>query len=79
MPLDRETEVENLSLADRHIADAERQITKQTLIRDRLRADGHDTKEADRMLASFVEILETLYAHRALILDVIRAIDDGRV
>ena len=79
MPLDREAEVQNLNLADKHIAKAEQHITKQTVIRDRLHADGHDTREADWMLASFVGVLETLHAHRVLILDVIRDIDDGRV
>ena len=79
MALNRITEVEHLNLAETHIAGAERQITKQTVIRDRLRMDGHDTREADWMLASFVGVLETLHAHRVLILDVIRDIDDGRV
>ena len=79
MTLNRIMEVEHLNLAETHIVDAEQQITRQTMICDRLRADGHDTGEADRMLASFVDILETMRAHRDLILGVIRDIDDGRV
>ena len=79
MALDREAEVRHLAQADMHISDAERKITHQSAIVEQMHAAGHDTKEADRMLVTFKEVLETLWAHRDLIIDTIRQIDDGSI
>jgi len=51
--MDRQAEVERLAQTDRHIATAEQHITKQRLLIDNLRADGHDTKVAEEMLTGF--------------------------
>ena len=77
MALDRETEVRHLAQADIHVADAERQVTTQMLVVEKLRAGGRDMVEAERLLASLQDILKTMGEHRTLILNTIRQIDDG--
>jgi len=74
--MDREAEVERLGQSDRHIATAEQHITKQRLLLDNLRADGHDTKVAEEMLTGFEHNLKTLLEHRELILKTIEQIDN---
>ena len=77
MALDREAEVRHLAQAETHIADAERQVTAQAMVVERLRADGHDTGEAEWLLANLKGTLETMNEHRMLILNTICQIDDG--
>ena len=75
--MDRQAEVERLGQADQHIATAERRITKQRLLVEELRADGHDTKVAEEMLRGFQENLQTLREHREIIIKTIEQIDRG--
>ena len=58
----------DLIKADQHIADGEGRITAQGARIKRLRADGHDTAQSEKLLATFREILAEWYAHRELIL-----------
>lgn len=53
----RNVEVERLGQADRHIATAEQHITKQRLLLNELRADGHDTKTAEQTVKAFEDNL----------------------
>lgn len=62
------TEREHLLQADRDIADGERRITAQTLLVERLRTAGHDTREAERLLLNLRQTLETWRDHRDAIL-----------
>ncbi|KRQ12198.1 MULTISPECIES: hypothetical protein [Bradyrhizobium] len=75
--MDRQAEVEHLAQSDRHIATAEQHITKQRLLLDNLRAEGHDTKVAEEMLTGFEHNLKTLREHRAIIVKTIEQIDEG--
>ena len=77
LTVDRQAEVLRLAESDRHIADAERKVTRQQLRLDRLRADGHDTKAAEEMLRAFEDALKTFREHRHLIVMTIEQIDKG--
>ena len=79
MRLDRDTELQHLNEAETHICDAERRIATLAEHRDRLRADGHDTREAQRLVVIMEDVLATLRAHRSLIVDQIGRIDAGEV
>ena len=79
MARSREDEVHDLSESDRHIAESERRIMHQAALVEELRRRGLDATEAERMLSSFKDVLETMHAHRALIVDVIRSIDAGLI
>ena len=59
----------DLGMADKHIADGERNVTEQELRIERLRAHGRDTSAHENMLATFRDVLEQHRFHRALILD----------
>ena len=78
MALCREDEVRHLNQADTHVADSERRITQQMLRVEELRRDGHDTREAERMLATLEQTLRSIHEHRAIIISTIRGIDEGR-
>ncbi|SFK21106.1 hypothetical protein [Bradyrhizobium sp. Gha] len=75
--MDRNAEVRRLNEADGHIAKAELALTKQLLVVDKLKADGHDTTEAKKQLQDFEDTLATLREHRGLIVDMIAQIDAG--
>ena len=62
------TEREHLSLAERHIVDGEERITMQMLLVDRMRTDGHDVREAERLLLILRETLVAWQGHRSQIL-----------
>ena len=79
MSLDRDAELRHMNEADAHIADAERRITKQGILLDELRRDGHDTQEAERLLHEFRKTLEALYRHRKIIAETIVQIDAGLI
>ncbi|MGH1571145.1 hypothetical protein ACRAWG_11220 [Methylobacterium sp. P31] len=78
MDMDREWEVEHLHLADDHIAMAERHVTKQRLLVERLRTGGHDAHEAERLLGTMEGTLEAFREHRQSIADAIDRIDARR-
>lgn len=75
--MNRQAEVERLAQSDRHIADAERNITKQQLLLNELPEDGHDTKTAEQMLRGFEDNLKTLHEHREIIVKTIAQMDAG--
>ena len=75
--MDRQAEELRLAQADGHIALAEQHVTKQQLLLNQLRADGHDTKTAQEMLKGFENNLKTLHEHRRIILKTIEQIDNG--
>ncbi|WP_298961095.1 hypothetical protein [uncultured Methylobacterium sp.] len=75
--MDREAGVRRLNEADLHIADVERQITRQLLMIERLRADGQDALEAEHLLVAMHETLATYHEHRRLILGEIGRTGDG--
>jgi hypothetical protein len=66
--LDPAIEREHLSLAERHIVEGEERITMQMLLVDRLRTDGHDVTEAERLLLILRETLVAWHGHRDEIL-----------
>jgi uncharacterized coiled-coil protein SlyX len=65
---DRSEEERHLAEADRHIADVEARVARQQQVIEHLSAGGHDTTEAELLLANFAAILETAREHRQLIL-----------
>ena len=61
-------EAEHLVLAERHIVEGERRVTEQCLRVETLRADGHDTVEAEKLLRTLKATLVEFCDHRTLIL-----------
>jgi hypothetical protein len=53
-----------LAEAERHVDQAQQRIEGQLILIERLREDGHDTTEAERLLATFLEVMETFSQHR---------------
>jgi len=70
-------ERQHLSLADAHIAKAERVIREQMAILEKLRYDGHDTTLAKETLRAFKANLQVMCEHRDLIIMTIEEIDHG--
>jgi len=59
----------DLHKAELDIADAEHRVGNQALRVERLRQDGHDISDAERLLASMRRMTELLHDHRELILE----------
>ncbi len=57
-------EREHLSQAERHIVEGEERITRQMILIDKLRLDGHDVVEAERLLVTLRETLVAWHGHR---------------
>ena len=57
-------ERKHLAKAERDIADGERRITRQMLLIEKMRQEGHDTNEADRLLLTLEDTLAEWRAHR---------------
>jgi hypothetical protein len=72
---DRDFEVRQLRLADRHIDRAVQIIADQQLEVGRLRLKGHDSELAERTLKAFEDSLQIMYEHRNSIIRVIEQID----
>jgi hypothetical protein len=70
--VDRNAELNRLAQADRHIADAEPNVSDQLLLIEKLRRDGHDIR-----IKRFEASLHTLREHRHLIVTTIEQIDKG--
>jgi hypothetical protein len=66
---DRSLITEQLRRADQHVADGERHITQQRQLIAKLEQDGHDTKMAIELLATFEQLQATHIAHRDRIRD----------
>jgi hexokinase len=77
--MDRNTELQRLAEADRHIVEAERAVSHQTMELEQLRADGHDTALAEKTLESFQRALGAMQEHRKIIIRTIEAIDAGLI
>lgn len=77
MSLDRNTEVQRLADADRHINKAERVVSRQLVEVERLRDAGFSTALALRTLENFERALAAMQEHRNLIIKTIKGIDVG--
>lgn len=64
-----------LQRADRHLSEGEQRIARQTKLASRLREGGHDTIEAERLVAVFQETLREWREHRALIVQRIAVLE----
>jgi len=56
---------EQLSQAHSHVKQAKQRVTDQTGLIVRLTADGHDPLPAQRLLGTFLDVLDTLTEHLA--------------
>lgn len=68
-------EREHLAKADRDLADGERRISAQVLMIEQLRATGHATDAAERLLLTLRETLEAWLGHRVLIVEAITRLE----
>ena len=61
----------DLDLVDRHIAEAEERIGRQTDLVEQLRRDHHGTvaEEAAQLLSTMIDALEEMKEHRRLIIE----------
>ncbi len=64
---DPEKERAELEKADRDIRDGEERISRQMLLIEELRRDGHDTAEAEKLLGVLQQLLATWKGHREAI------------
>ena len=55
---------EQLAQARDHVVQAQKRIEQQTILIDRLRSDGHDAAAAERLLATFIDLMTKLTLHR---------------
>ena len=55
---------EQLTQARDHVLQVQKRIEAQTMLIDRLRADGHDTAMAEQLLATFIDLMTKLTLHR---------------
>ena len=74
---DRATEVENLALADRHIAEGEARIAEMEALMARALAAGEDATASQQTLAAMREAMVQFEAHRTAIVQTIADIDAG--
>ena len=68
-------EREHLITANRNITDGERRISAQALLTERLRSAGHETTDAELLLQTLQETLETWRRHRDLIVQEIARLE----
>jgi hypothetical protein len=54
----RELVRQHLELAERHISEGMRHIMRQRELIERLECSGHDTRDANRLLRQFEDVLE---------------------
>ena len=52
-----------LQQARRHVAEGEQRIAEQRAIVERLRSDGYDTSDAERLLHTLEQTLEVMLKH----------------
>ena len=55
---------EQLAQARDHVSEVQHRIEDQIILIDRLRLDGHDTQAAERLLATFLDLMSKLSLHR---------------
>ena len=61
----RASEESPLEQARRHVAEGEQRIAEQRAIVERLRSDGYDTRDAERLLHTLEQTLELMMEHLA--------------
>lgn len=66
--IDLEAERRHLAKAEHDIADGEMRVSRQILLIEELRRDGHDIAQAERYLGILRDTLATWYDHRDLIM-----------
>jgi hypothetical protein len=76
---DRDFEMQELSLADRHVHQAEQIILDQRLEIARLRLKGYDTGLAEQALKVFNHTFQIMCLHRDNIAKTIQKIDRGLI
>jgi flagellar motility protein MotE (MotC chaperone) len=77
--LDLATEREHLAKADRDIAEGEARISHQVELIERLREGGHSVSDAERLLTTLQQTLETWQNHREEILRTIARLERGEL
>ena len=75
---DLQTELDHLTQADGHIADGEALLARLEQLVDRISAQGGDTTSAKQSLQEMRNVLVTFHRHRALIVQTIEDIRDGK-
>lgn len=65
---DPAVEREHLAKAEHAIAEGERRVTRQMLLIERMRREGQDTSEAERLLLALQETLAEWETHREEVL-----------
>jgi hypothetical protein len=50
--------------AREHVKHAQQRVEEQSMLIDRLRSDGHDSEAAEQLLATFMDLVIKLTAHR---------------
>jgi hypothetical protein len=75
--MDRATLRRHLEQADRRCVAGEVVLTRQRLLVDRLRLDGHDTREAENLLKEFERIQGERFADRKRVRSEIAAEDSA--
>jgi hypothetical protein len=76
--MDLEYERRQLVKADRDIADGRERVAHQEKILNELDRDGHDTKMARDLLDALHGTLNAMIEHRLLIVERIKALEQGR-
>ncbi|MGY3236995.1 MULTISPECIES: hypothetical protein [unclassified Bradyrhizobium] len=71
-------ERQHLSVADKHVAKAERVVREQVALIASLRCNGQDTKLAEETMRVFEANLQVMREHRELIIGAIEEADDSR-
>ena len=54
---------DRLALAERHVVEGEIRVTHQVILIVQLRAQGHDTAQAENLLVEFERALAGMYEH----------------
>lgn len=62
--MDRDTLIDYLAQAERHVAEGREHVARQRALIEELREGGHDLREAARLLANFEELLRMHLADR---------------
>jgi hypothetical protein len=66
-----------LESANRHLDQAQRRIEEQVIAIERLREKQLDTAGAERLLATYLDVMDTLVLHRDRIAEEFRALQSG--
>ena len=61
-------ERKHLAKAERDIVEGERRVTRQLVLIEKMRQEGHDTDEAEKLLLTLEDTLAEWHAHREEIL-----------